>query len=266
MIVLRAPPRTHASNEPAPGGLKRRLKRSLHQPLITTVLTVPSAAAVSLHGGKHFATHAEGLPFGLRVAVLRKRLSEAEPVAFNAQGRPIPAHRVGSPSREKSQTTNEAWLFPEAPTSGACELNASELPGLTTLGGDTVPKVSGHRALSHAFQSCVNTDYKLDRRILVAAVLLDAVHPGNALSPLPDMTPVKGAPGFFEAPATTSEVRSSVFKLAAGSSPSVLDHTIESKAVITAERLPHAWLIVAGSASGAQRLKVLRHLHPVIHA
>ena len=98
-----------------------------HGWVTATVLTVPGVASVSLDGAKPTVTHSDGLPFGLRVAVLRvpEQHRGGGPVAFNASGQRIPMR--ASPRPVEGGPSRRSHGAPRRPPPGACELRSPNL-------------------------------------------------------------------------------------------------------------------------------------------
>lgn len=233
-------------------GVSKDLRRSPGPWSIASVLTAPEVAAVSFEGRKPVLTHPDGLPYGMRFAVLPVKRTGATPVAFNASGQLIKAKGFETlPKRHQFEGpyAPHAWTAPAQPPSpAACEISASGSSGLASIGGSVVLHVTGYPLFeSRAFQSCADTYYTLGGSRLQAAILLDAEHPGSRPAALPDMRPASGASGLFEAPGR------GLMQLGGGSHQ------------LTAKRLQGAWLVVTGGSGTAQQREVLRHLQASIH-
>jgi hypothetical protein len=126
---------------------------------------------------------------------------------------------------------------PDHPLPGACELSEHGLPALTPEFGHVIGRIRAvSRAQGEVFLSCIDTTYYLHGWPLVAAVLVDAKHPGRAPGSIPGAHPVRGHLGTVNLPA--------------GSFPGAL----------TGRRVGQAWLVVQGGASLRQRLRVLEAL------
>jgi hypothetical protein len=219
------------------------------------LLTRGEVAAVSIAGGRTIPTRANPtLPDGLRAAAIELIRHNGQPglkfqlgcppvTPLDARGAAI--HRRGKrgaplamtlpgtegwevPSEASAQVcagpadkSRRACRLPQASPSGACELTATRLPAeITPRWGTVATQIRAYpNLLGHAFLSCVDTFYfYLGEHALDAAVLLDAAHPGATPPPLPEMKPLPGHPGFFQAPASEGE--------------------------IAARRIPGAWLVV----------------------
>ncbi len=161
---------------------------------------------------------------------------------LDATGRVLPS---GLPSDPGSAPGRSFWQAPSAvtptiheppyhgrthPGPGVCELTAHGLPGLTPEWGSTIsalPTAPG--SVGELFVSCVSTEDYLHGWPMVAAILLDARHPGTALGSIPGAQSRPGHPGLVQS---------------AGASRS-------------ARRVGDAWLVVQGGSGPAQRLSVL---------
>jgi hypothetical protein len=82
------------------------------------------------------------------------------------------------------------------------------------------------------FVSCVSTEYYLHGWPMVAAVLLDARHPGAVLGSIPGARRVPGH-------------------------PDVVDF---ADASLSARRVGNAWLVIEGGSGTTQRVRVLKAL------
>lgn len=119
------------------------------------------------------------------------------------------------------------------PRPGACMLAQHDMPGLTAEWGSTthtIPTVTD--SLGELFVSCVSTEYYLHGWPMVAAILLDARHPGSSPGPIPGTHPVAGQPKMVDFPSAS----------------------------LTARRVGAAWLVVQGGSGTTQRLRVLHAL------
>jgi hypothetical protein len=95
------------------------------------------------------------------------------------------------------------------------------------------PQLIGHPLLACASITYINHE----ENHLQAALLLNAVHPGAKPPDLPEMEPLAGHPGLFEAPGSGGE--------------------------IVARRIPGAWLVVqeVDEIGLTVPLEILKHLH-----
>jgi hypothetical protein len=119
------------------------------------------------------------------------------------------------------------------PRAGVCELAQHGLSGLTPEWGSTIkslPIVKNY--VGELFVSCVSTEYYLHGWPMVAAILLDARHPGAVPGPIPGARPVPGD--------------SDVVDFAGAS--------------LSARRVGNAWLVLQGGYGTTQRVRVLRAL------
>lgn len=212
-----------------------------------TAITAPDVASVSVEGRPPVPTRSGGLPYGLRFATLPVKNDSVKPVAFDARGQRIAVKGVEpQPKRHEFEGpyAPHAWTAPSAPSTGVCEISASAGSGLSAVGGGVVWQVKGYPVYeSRTFQSCADTYYTLGKSTLEAAVLLDAEHPGAKPAALPYMRPAASASGVFDARAAF----------------------MRGARNLTAERLPGAWLVVAGGSGPAQQLQALRRLHASVH-
>lgn len=153
--------------------------------------------------------------------------------ALDHSGGVIPRPRFYDGPALESRWWKRGSRVPEGP----CRLRAEGLPGLQPQWGHVARTIQpfGAPIVGRAFFSCVDTEFYLHRWPIDAAILLDAAHPGRTPGPLPEMSPVAGAAGYFQEPAMWN-------------------------GPITARREERWWLLVAGGSGEAQRLEVLRHL------
>jgi hypothetical protein len=138
------------------------------------------------------------------------------------------------------------------PPAGACEVDTSNLVGVNLFFGWVVEHVHGFPDLAgKSYLSCANTQFGYGGEGVIAAILLDAQHPGTAPQPLPDAKPVPGHPQTFNEPAIATPVGTT--RPRAGNT------------AITARRVGDAWLVVQASGTLAQRLTVLDRLGACVH-
>ncbi len=209
----------------------------------TVALTAPRVRSVEFSDGRRRpALPAAGLPYGMRVAVLRTphdpRLSTVirSVAVFDAAGRRLIEHRVAG-----SGLQWRIWNPPAPPADGACRLRVSGSFPARTEWGQVAASVHPYPAAiaGRGFLSCIDTEYYVPGRGLRASVLLDAQAPGRtAPAAIPGVTPIPGLPGLFN---TSS---------GAGTEP------------LTARREGSSWLVVAGGGRGAEeaRVRLLEHL------
>jgi hypothetical protein len=208
------------------------------------VITSDQVAAVSLGGGPSVATRTEPtLPDGFRVALVEfsGKLSARAGMRFtplDANGQPIPQSEPRF-NAAGYQLITQSWRRPEHAPRGVCQITSDGLPGLTAQSGNVVPHLQAFKDLvGRPFMSCASTDYSLHNRSLEAGVILDATHPGSIPAPLPNMKPVPGHTGVFQAQGPNSEM--------------------------VAQRIHRAWLLLEGGTGLQQRVTVLKHLHAKI--
>lgn len=209
-----------------------------------SALTTSEVAAVSVYGGAPIPTTTNAtLPDGLRAVAVEVVRQHGRPsveqighcptlTPLDAAGKPIRGTGTQAPRltfTKKLPGTKEwdrgvpgehpGWnARPEA--RGACELRATRLPRETSARwGSVATVIRPEKGLvGQALMSCVDITYfYLGEHALTAAVLLNASNPGATPPPLPDMKPLAGHPGIFEAPDSQE---------------------------MAARRIPGAWLVV----------------------
>lgn len=137
----------------------------------------------------------------------------------------------------------------------ACEIYTGNLHGAF---GGIVEHIHGFSNLAdRTFLSCAETNLTDPQdRGAIAAILLDAQHPGGAPPPLPNAKPVPGQPGTFNEPTIEPP-------LAAQANRRFAITRITS--AITGRRIGNAWLVVQSAGTIQQRLAVLDQLTTCIH-
>lgn len=223
-------------------------------------LTTSDVAAVAVSGSNTIATRSEpGLPQGLRAVTVKIQGAWAREVKVPSLfGRPpheapaglprfTPLDRTGKPLTQKSEpgalaiheVAGRNWSRPASAPVGPCELHSSPLRGLVANAGFVVTRAKPVNGLiGRPFLACVSTSYSFENWPMVASLLVDARQPGTLPGALPDMRPVTGSPGLFEA--------------------------LGSNGPMVARHVPSAWLVVSGGEGQRQRLAVLRHLHATV--
>ncbi len=219
-----------------------------HQDVTEAVaLTTSAVGAVSVPGGpSSVPTHTEaGLPYGLRAAFVEisgGSAAERRPLltALSATGAPI-AGLAPTTTPAGYYLQSRAWRRPGHAPHGACAISATPLPGLVAQSGRVVEHlVSFTGLIGRPFLSCMDTQFTLNGSPLDAGVVLDATHPGTAPAALPDMKPLPGHSGAFQALGWDGR--------------------------LLGRRTHNAWLVVEGGSSVQQRLTVLEHLHATVPA
>jgi hypothetical protein len=215
----------------------------------TTEIAAPRVAAFLVNGTRRVATRRlPGLPYGLRVAIIRTPLRRsADRLAAGGAGLPsvVPLDARGKPiveSRDYGAVWFRDWNRPAAPLDGPCRLHVAGLTGVTAEWGQVATAIRPYPAqiVGRGFLSCIDTEYYVPGRGMRAAVLLDAAKPGRvAPAALPGLVPISQAPGLYNG---------------AG------DYTMQGP--MTARREGDAWLVVAGGGRNAEeaRIRLLRHL------
>jgi hypothetical protein len=171
-------------------------------------------------------------------------------VALNADGRPfgMAASNTGEP-----RDAATFWPSPRAhtPPAGACEIETNGLHGAS---GYVVRHIHGFPDLTDkVFLSCADTQIASGPvRGTLAAILLDAQHPGSKPAPLPDATPVAGHPTTYNEPGIPAPTP--VRRRGNARMP------LRGPLSITARRIGNAWLLVQSDGTLAQRLHLLDQL------
>ncbi len=205
------------------------------------------------------------LPDDYRVAIhiqqtvghkpLRSPPLEPTAVALNDKGQVI---ANAAQANQTPHDTSQFWPAGHVRTAPAarCEIYAGSLHGAF---GGVVEHIHGITDLAErTFLSCAETNLTdLQDRGALAAILLDAQHPGTtAPPPLPNSKPVPGHPGFFNEPAIEPPP-------IAQANPHFGLTSLTS--AITGRRIGNTWLIVQSPGTIQQRLAVLRQLTTCIH-
>jgi hypothetical protein len=219
--------------------------------ITTTEITAPRVAYFLINGTRRVATKTlPGLPYGLRVAIIRTPLhrSADRPLAAFAAKSPtlIPLDARGAPITESPDygaSWFRDWNRPAAQLQGPCQLHVSGLEGITAEWGQVATALRPYpaRIVGHGFLSCIDTEYYLARagRGIRASVLLDAANPGRTPpSPIPGMVPIPHLPGFYN------------------------DSAGQRFEPMTAKRQGNMWVVAAGGGRDAEQARVhlLRHL------
>jgi hypothetical protein len=167
-------------------------------------------------------------------------VSHPRPVeALDAHGKAIdnPAPQIALPGSTPSWFHKTVyWAPPQAPPNRPCAIHSGPLAGPEPQWGSVAIEIRPVVGVpGSAFVSCADTEFYWHHWPLEAAVLLDAAHPGREPAAFPQMRPVSGHPGVFDAPG------------------GVQGH-------LTGRRIPGAWLVVQGGDSLEQRLAILNDL------
>jgi hypothetical protein len=205
-------------------------------------LTTSEVQAVSVYGRTPIPTTTNAtLPDGLRAAAVEVLRHNGHPSIGLDCPQMTPLGADGKPIRDTSKQTAQLRFARTLPGTkewdrgvpgqhpgwntrpqahGACELTSTQLPPETSARwGSVATVIRPERGLvGQALMSCVDITYfYLGEHALTAAVLLNASHPGATPPPLPDMKPLAGHSGIFEAPDSQE---------------------------MAARRIPGAWLVV----------------------
>ena len=98
-------------------------------------------------------------------------------------------------------TSEIKWMAPASPPSIPFSIHTGAVPGLRPQRGNVVTHIAPvAEAQRGAFLPCADTEFYWQKQSLQAAVLLDAARPGSQPAALPQMQPVAGHPGVFDAP------------------------------------------------------------------
>jgi hypothetical protein len=211
-------------------------------------LLAPQVAGVLLDGQRLQMVVERSYPaMHLRVAKVTLPLPSKVPgggeereqalTAIDARGRVI--HRGGAGKSEPQSKRAIWWQRPHRMPGGPCQIEAEGMPDLLPQWGFVARAIRPYPGtiVGRAFYSCISVEYYLHAWPLIAAVLLDAQHPGRTPGAIPEMKPLPGSPGLFTVPGDGGF------------------HGEE-----TAERSGDRWLVVAGGSGLTQRLQVLEHL------
>lgn len=234
-------------------------------PGIWDVLTAPNVAAVRIAGVGTILTRPDPrLPYGYRAAVidLPRALPGAGPklTALDAAG-----HAIAGPSTHETAEPampTRRWRAGE-PVRGSCSIHARPGSGVQAREGTVVTRIiPAHGIVGHAFFTCINAQVSIRTATafpLLAALMLDAAHPGRTLAPLPDMHAVPGQPGILERQSPFPRTRRHRRNRHPEPGPpgEVPDSPFQG---LTARRIGNAWLVVEGGSSLAERIHALRAL------
>ncbi len=211
-------------------------------------LLAPQVAGVLLDGRRLPLVTLRSYPaLDLRVAKITLALPSGAPgggegreaalQAVDARGRVI--HSQPAPAREWQAKRATWWQRPSRMPDGPCQIRSTGIADLIPQWGFVAHTIAPYpgRIIGRAFYSCFSAEYYLHDWPLIAAVLVDAAHPGRTPGAIPEMKPVAGSPGVFNGPGDGGF------------------HGEE-----TALRSGNHWLVVAGGSGLAQRMEVLGHL------
>jgi hypothetical protein len=216
-------------------------------------LTTSRVASVSVDGGPSVRTRRESsLPPGLRAVVVeianeKKGQSQKEApcprfTPFNAKGQRIVQTVIPGPRLQVALPGRKTWELPAHPPYGPCAIRTFGLAGYTAKWGSVASRVTAYRgAIGNAFLSCVSAEYFSSAEIsMSAAVLLNASHPGTRPAPLPDIKPLPGHPGVFQAQGSGGE--------------------------LLVRDIGKGWLVVEEGVAGLREpLILLEHLRATVH-
>ncbi len=229
-------------------------------------ITVPAVAAIHVVGGPTIRTaRAPGLPYGFRAAAFTlPHPATGTLVALDAAGHPIPGSRADVlPSRTLR------WALPggapwfalsfafsrpadgpvlHSPPLGACSIASRPGSAVRAQAGIVATTIVANPGLiGSGFLACADAAYTVGEAHAIAAVVLDAKHPGAGPAPIPSAVPLPDHPGVVERAAT-------------GLLGGPLVPSFAGAAAITARRIGNAWLVVKSTGTTAQRLSLLNQL------
>jgi hypothetical protein len=207
-------------------------------------ITDSDVASVLVRGAIVATRTSLGLPDGLRtVAVTMKGNSEEALPRFiprDADEKTVSQSSITRPIAPGVLGLEVSTRRSGNPSVDVCSVAAERRSGLVEGRGVVVLGVTSQRGLiGEGFISCASRPFALDGWPVRAGVLLSASHPGALPPRLPAMSPVSGYGGVFEAPGGEGEV-------------------------MTARRVPGAWLVVTGGKL-QQRLQLLKAVRVTLH-
>jgi hypothetical protein len=217
-------------------------------------VTTPQVAAVRVSRSLTIRTRRDPqLPNHYRIAIYVHQTISHKPIPSSPPLGSVVAldrtgHQIGLPASDRGEPRDPAVFWPSAQAktapAAACEIDTG---GLKASYGSVVKNVRGFPSLTDkTFLACATTSLRDAKpRGVLAAVLLDAQHPGlSTPPPLPNAAPVPGHPGTFnEGPIAP---RSAVL-------------------AITGRRVGHAWLVVQASGTLQHRLAILDQIGACVH-
>ncbi|MGD0385081.1 MAG: hypothetical protein ABSB73_02985 [Solirubrobacteraceae bacterium] len=249
-----------ADGNPIVSGVATQSKRSLDG--VTTIttaavlMTTPQVVAVRVSPAMTILTRADSaLPDGYRLALEIQQTSAkgelhrpdvfTQPVALDAGGHAIAVRSALNLPFAHDAVVN--WQRPaspgglKAPPPAACEIDTSGVRGVQPFGGQVVAHVHGFPGLpGMAYLTCATVYFNYHGAPAIAALLLDARHPGTVPASFPYST------------ALSAQVEN-------------VEQPDGSLATFTARRVgPAAWLVVQASASLAGRLALLDRLRACV--
>jgi len=191
-----------------------------------------------------FATRAQNtLPDGMRAVAVEARSQPTQARQMLPRFTPLDAN--GGTMRHSNRRESLFFLFPAKQwrrparqPSGPCTIRSAHQAGLSAQWGGVAETIEAHGdPIGGALLSCASTEFYFEGEPMLAAVLLNAEHPGAAPPPLPGMRPVAGHPSIFS--------------------------VLGPEGPVMARRIRDAWLAVDGG-TGAQRLTLLDRISATI--
>jgi hypothetical protein len=145
------------------------------------------------------------------------------------------------------EVPSEGWQASSHQPRHTCEVGAVHLSGIAEVRAGAILQIRSYPGFAGgAFITCASAEYSVDHgsAFLAVGLLLDASQPGITPGALPNMKPLSGHPGVFEAPGEVGE--------------------------LVARRISGAWLVVdRGIRSSKEpglirRLLLLEHLRATV--
>jgi hypothetical protein len=203
------------------------------------VLAGPDVAAVRVARGPTVLTRSEaGLPDDYRAAVFQVKRSEfgrespPQLTALNAGGQKIAG---GAYENWTPQEQTRFWAGAQPAAQSACSIASAKRSDVSVQGEMAVTRLLPDPGIvGHAFLSCEEAALSIGREHMVAAILLDAKHPGQAPAALPYERPVGGHPNLYSVFGGTGRPTS-----------------------LLARRAGDSWLVVTGTRSQAEAMRAL---------
>jgi hypothetical protein len=135
---------------------------------------------------------------------------------------------------------------PHRPPPGGCAISVRPVRGLSTV-RETILRTPPPHTLNPAepgYLSCASVELRFHRSPVIAAILLDAQHPGQRPPALPNTKPLPDSPITFVGPGA-EEVGFPGF---------------DETAQLIARRIGNAWLVIQGPHSLSERKAILQAL------
>lgn len=202
--------------------------------LLYAVVDPRVAVLLAPDGTRIFPTHQPQLPAGWTAAVtIQANPEKPYGTSTMATLRPLSEQGVALPAADLPAT--QAPQAPvrsvnaSRPPSGGCAIDGGAVPGVSLQSARALQGVAPRKPaeVEPSFLSCYSLTFDAHGQPGVAAILLDARHPGRPPQELPNTRPLPRAPGIVSGPAAES--------LGFGYMPG---------ARLIAERIRGGWLVV----------------------